>query len=100
MKNLKEEISYPEQGILSKVITKENGINVTLFCMSKGTDMTEHTSTKEATVYVIEGDGTFMLEGKAIPMTEGVFIRMEKDARHSLKANENTTFILTLLERD
>lgn len=95
--NLKQYIDYPEQGILSKVIAKEEDVNITLFCMAKGTDMSEHTSSKEATIYVIEGKGVFNLEGKDITMEEGVFIRMKKNAKHTLKAEENTTFILSLI---
>ncbi len=97
-KNLKELIEYPKEGIISKNIFKEEGLNVGLFCMAKGTDMSDHTSTKKATIYVLEGDGIFNLKGKDIVMKPGVFIFMEENDVHSLKANENTTFILSLFE--
>jgi quercetin dioxygenase-like cupin family protein len=96
--NLKKHIHYPEQEIMSKTVVKEEDVNITLFCMAKGTDMSEHTSSKEASIYVIEGKGVFNLEGEDIIMEEGVFIRMEKNASHSLKAEENTAFILTLFK--
>jgi len=70
---------------------------VSLFCMAKGTDISEHTSTKQGFVHVLEGKGIFNLEGKDIIMEEGVFIFMKEDAVHSLKAEENTTFLLTLI---
>lgn len=89
-------IEYPKKGILSKDIVKNNQLNVTLFCMAKGTEITEHTSTKQGFVYVIEGDGIFNLERKGIRMSTGVFIYLNKNAIHSLKANENTSFILVL----
>ena len=97
--NLKEQINYPEKGIQSKTIIKDENMNVSLFCMSKGTDIEEHTSTKEATVYVMEGQGTFNLERKEIEMKEGTFIRMKSNAKHSLTAKENTSFILTLIKK-
>ncbi len=95
-KQINELIEYPEKGVLSKDIVKNNKLNITLFCMAKGTDISEHTSTKQGFVYVIEGDGIFNLEGKDIAMSPGVFIYMEENAVHSLKANENTSFILVL----
>jgi nitric oxide dioxygenase len=95
-KKINEMIEYPEEGIISKKIASNEGIDVNLFCMAKGTDISEHTSTKQGTVYVIEGDGVFNLEGKNIEMKEGVIIYMKKNAVHSLKANKNTSFILTL----
>jgi len=93
---LKELIEYPEKGILSKVIEKNDKLNVTLFSMAKGTDISEHTSTKQGFVYVIEGDGVFNLEGKDIAMSAGVFIYMKENAAHSLRANESTSFMLVL----
>src|SRR3989338_7915035 len=89
-------IEYPKEGVLSKDIFKNKKSNVTLFCMAKDTDISEHTSTREGFVYVIEGKGIFNLKGKPIEMKEGVFISMEENAIHSLKAEENTSFLLFL----
>ena len=94
--NIKQLILYSPKGILSKELVKTEQLNITLFCMAKGTKMSEHTSTKKGTVYVVEGKGIFELEGKKIEMLPGVLIFMEKNAAHSLKAKEDTSFILTL----
>ena len=94
--NLKDKMDYSESGVLSKVINKTDGNNLTLFCMSSGTDISEHTSTKSGFVYVIEGNGTFVLEGEEIQMLPGVIIFMDANAKHSLKAEENTSFLLSL----
>lgn len=97
-KNLKQMIEYPKEGVLSKEIHKDKRANVTLFSMAKGTEISEHTSTKQGFVYVIEGNGIFNLEGKEIEMKPGVLIHMKENAVHSLKARENTSFLLTLIE--
>ena len=89
-------IEYPKKGILSKDIVKNGKLNITLFCMAKGTEMSEHTSTKQGFVYIIEGNGLFNLEGKNITMSSGVLIYMKENAIHSLKTDENTSFILVL----
>ena len=94
--NVKKLIEYPEQGIISKETAKSEKLDVSLFCMAKGTEIGEHTSTKQGFVYVLEGKGIFNLEGKDIKMLPGVFIFMEKNAKHSLKAEENTAFMLVL----
>ena len=93
---INELIEYSKKGILSKEIVKNNKLNITLFCMAKGTEISEHTSTKQGFVYIIEGDGLFNLEGKDITMSSGVFIYMKDNATHTLKADENTSFILVL----
>ncbi|MEK6823757.1 MAG: cupin domain-containing protein [Nanoarchaeota archaeon] len=92
-------IEYPKQGVLSKEILKEGKMDCTLFCMVSGTEISEHTSTKQGIVYVIEGQGIFNLEGKDIEMKKGVLIYMKENAVHSLKANENTSFLLILTEK-
>lgn len=93
---IRQLIEYPKNGILSKIIVKNSKLNITLFCMAKGTDISEHTSTKQGFVYVIEGEGIFNLEKKELVMSSGVFIYMNENAVHFLKAKENTSFILVL----
>ena len=96
--NLKNQIEYPKKGIISKEILKDKKIDATLFCMAKGTGMSEHTSTKNGIVYILEGKGIFNLEGKDIKMNNGVLIHMKKNAVHSLKAEEDTAFLLVLVK--
>ena len=95
-KEIKKLIEKEREGIISKEIIKTDKANVSLFCMAKGTDMSEHTSTKQGFVHVLEGNGIFNLEGTDIEMKEGVFIFMKENAIHSLKAKENTAFMLIL----
>lgn len=95
-KYIKELIEYSKNGILSKEIVKSKKMNATLFCMAKNTEMSEHTSTKEGIVYVLEGNGIFNLNGKDISMLPGTFIHMKKNSPHSLTAHENTSFLLLL----
>ncbi|MAH48356.1 cupin [Candidatus Pacearchaeota archaeon] len=97
-KKIKEMIEYPKEGILSKEIVKTERLDVTLFCMAKGTEIDEHTSTKQGFVQVVEGRGIFKLEGEDIIMEEGVFIFVKENAVHSLKAEEDTSFLLVLVK--
>jgi len=96
MKNILEMIEYPAEGILSKELVKNDKVDFGLFCMARGTDMSEHTSSRAGIVQVVEGKGVFNLEGKDIEMKPGVVIYMKAGALHSLKAEENTAFVLSL----
>lgn len=93
--DIKKLIAYSSGGITSKVLAKGR-IKVTLFCMAAGTEIGDHTSTKEGFVYVLEGEGTFILEGRKIEMRPGIFFSMSKNAVHSLAAEKNTSFLLSL----
>lgn len=96
-KNLKAMVEYPKEGIISKVISKSAKKDVTLFSMAGGTEISEHTSTKEGMVYVLEGKGTFILRDNRIKMESGVIIFMDKNSPHSLEAESNLSFLLVLV---
>lgn len=93
---LEKMMEFPKEGIFSKVLVKTNISNHTLLCLAKGTDMSEHTSTREAAVTVLKGKGIFVLRGRKIKMRPGVFIFMPKDAPHSLSADEDLAILLSL----
>lgn len=95
---LYDKLEYPEAGVLSKVLLKVATCQYTLFCLAAGTDISEHTSTRNATVQVLEGKGTLILEGQAIPLEPGMFVFMPANAPHALQAEENLAFLLTLSE--
>ena len=95
---LREQIEYPTNGVLSKVLLKDNNCQYTLFCLASGTEISEHTSTRNATVNVIEGRGILTLEGRNITLEPGVFVFMPANAPHALKTEESLAFLLTLSE--
>ena len=95
-KNLNELMQFPKEGVFSTVLAKSEKYNYTLMCLAAGTDIDEHTSTKNGVVQVLKGKGMFKLEGKDIEMKPGVFIFMPADAVHSLKAEEDLAILLCL----
>jgi nitric oxide dioxygenase len=95
---LQDLIEYPTSGILSKVLLKDNNSQYSLFCLASGTEIEEHTSTRNAVITVVEGTGNLNLEGKDIALAPGVFVFMPANAPHALQAKENLAFILALSE--
>lgn len=96
IKDLTGMMEFPREGVFSKVLVKTAVSNHTLMCLAKGSDISEHTSTREAAVTVLKGKGAFILDGKKIPMGPGVFIFMPKDAPHSLSAEEDLAILLSI----
>lgn len=93
---LRERIEYPADGVLSKVLLKDNNCQHTLFCLAAGTNLSEHTSTRNAVINVIEGRGVLTLEGENIQLEPGIFVFMRANAPHALQAEGNLAFLLTL----
>jgi len=96
--NLNEAMQFPGGGVFSRVLAKSESFNYTLMCLSKGTDIDTHTSTKSGCVTVLRGKGTFNLSGSKIVLEPGVFIFMPANAPHSLKAYEDLAILLCLNE--
>lgn len=96
---LRDEIEYPRSGVLSKILLKDNACQYTLFCLVANTEISEHTSTRNATINVIAGRGLLTLSGQDITLEPGVFVFMPANAPHALKAEENLAFLLTLSEK-
>lgn len=94
--HLENKIEYAEVGILSKVMLKLPYCQYTLFCLAAGTDIAEHTSTRNASIQVLEGQGILTLEGQDILLEPGVFVFMPANVLHALKADANLAFLLTL----
>ena len=95
---LRERIEYPTNGVLSKVLFKDNNCQYTLFCLAADTSISEHNSTRNAVINVLEGRGIMTLEGQEIQLDPGLFIFMKAHAPHALKAEQNLAFLLALSE--
>ena len=96
VKDLERLMEFPKEGVFSKVMVKTDISNHTLMCLAKGSDISEHTSTREASVTVLKGEGIFILNGRKIKMKPGVFIFMPKNAPHSLSADTDLAILLSL----
>jgi len=97
-KNLDELMRFQDGGIFSKVLLKSDSFNYTLMCLSKGSDIDTHTSTKNGCVVVLKGKGVFRLFDKDIVMEPHVFIFFPENAPHSLRADEDLSILLCLAD--
>lgn len=66
--------------------------------MAAGTEIEEHTFTRNAVITAIEGQGKLKLEGKDITLAPGILVFIPKNVPHAVRAEENLAFILTLSE--
>jgi quercetin dioxygenase-like cupin family protein len=97
---LQSRVEYPKAGVLSKVLLKLPYCQYTLLCLVAGTEIAEHTSTRNAVVQVLEGQGTLTLSGQDIHLEPGIFVVMPAKAPHAIKAADNLAFLLTLSDAD
>lgn len=90
---------YPHSGAKSKILLEDKSCRYTLMSLAASTSIAEHTNPRNATVNVIEGQGVLTLEDEEIGLDLGVFAFIPANARHSLNATTDLTFLLTLSEK-
>ncbi|MEB3288711.1 MAG: cupin domain-containing protein [Leptolyngbya sp.] len=96
---LHDHLEFPHSGVISKVLWNDAACQYTLFCLAAGAAISEHTSSRHATVNVVAGSGTLVLEGQCIDLEPGVFALIQAHTPHALAASTNLAFLLTLSAR-
>ncbi len=96
IKHLKDEIEFPKQGILSKTIHEAPSGEVDLFMLPKGEKISAHTSSRDAAVFILQGEVDFTLGSETYRVKAGDWFFMEAGLVHALSAIEDLAFILTL----
>ena len=96
IKHLNDLIEFPGEGILSKTIHESASGEVNLFMLPKGEKISGHTSSRDAAVTILRGEGEFQLGDQWYDVRPGDWFFMEAGLVHALSAKENLAFLLTL----
>lgn len=83
--------------VVSKVIHRDEQLDVTVFGFDAGEGLTEHTASRAAIVEVLSGRLRLVVDGEELDGRPGAWMLMEAGAPHSLEALEPTLMLLTLL---
>lgn len=83
--------------VVSKVVHRDDDVDVTVFGFDAGEGLTEHTAARPAIVQVLSGRLRFTVEGDEVEMVPATWVHMSAGAAHSLTAVEPTVMLLTLL---
>lgn len=83
--------------VVSKVVHRGDGLNVTVFGFDAGQELTEHRAAKAAIVQVLSGRLRFTVDDTEHDAGPGFWLHMAPDAPHALVATEPTVMLLTML---
>lgn len=86
----------PKDTIVSKILVKNDALDVTLFSIDVGQELSEHTSAFPAIIEILEGEGSMTLGKESVRLQKGTWIYMEPNLPHSLKADSPIVMLLTL----
>lgn len=83
--------------VVSKVIFRDEDLNVTVFGFDAGEELTEHRTGRIAVVQVLAGRLRFTVDGEELDAGPGFWLHMASGTPHALVATEPTVMLLTLL---
>jgi len=97
--NIYEKAPLPEEGILSRPLFSNETQRHVLFAMSEGQELTEHTTSMEATLHILQGTAEITLGGDSHTVVPGAWLHMPPRLPHSVKATTPLVMLLSLLKK-
>jgi quercetin dioxygenase-like cupin family protein len=97
--DLKAQIQFAEQGIVSKTLFQSPSMKIVLFCFEPGQALSEHTAPFEAAIQVLEGAGTVRLGESDYDAAPGALYVMPAGLKHAVAAKERFVFLLTMIRQ-
>ena len=98
LNDLTENSAPPEDGIVSRTVYNDNDVKVMLFGFGPGQELSEHTASKPAMLYFVDGEGTVGLGADTHPVQAGSFVHMPAELKHSVHATTQLRMLLVLLK--
>ncbi len=84
--------------IVSKVIYRDEMLNVTVFGFDAGEGLTEHQARATVIVQVLTGRLRFTADGEELDAGPGYWLHLAPGTPHALVAREPTVMLLTLVQ--
>ena len=92
--NLHQEVVPPEHGILSRVLQKDDSVNVTLFGLSEGEELSAHSAPTSAILYFLDGEAELHLGEDKVCAQAGSFVYMPPMLPHGISAKSSVRMLL------
>jgi quercetin dioxygenase-like cupin family protein len=84
--------------VVSKVIHRDDALNVTVFGFDAEEGLSEHQARQAAVVQVLSGRLRFTVDGEDLDLGPGLWLHMSPGTPHALEALEPTVMLLTLVQ--
>jgi quercetin dioxygenase-like cupin family protein len=96
--NLQKEFALPEDGILSRVLVKDEHVNVTLFGFSASHDLSDHSTPTPAVLIFLEGEADVHLGADTVHVQPGSFVYMTPNLSHGITAKTPLRMLLVQMK--
>ena len=92
--DLHQDFAPPENGILSRILHKDDKVNVTLFGFSAGQELSAHSAPTPAILYFLDGQAAVQLGKDEVDAQRGSFIYMPPMLTHGILAKTPVRMLL------
>lgn len=96
--NLQQEFALPGKGILSRVLHKDEHVNVTLFGFAAGEELSTHSAPTPAVLYFLEGEAEVQLGDDKVDAQPGAFVYMPPMLPHGIAARTALRILLVQMK--
>ena len=92
--DLNSEATIPNAGILSRILQKDDSVNITLFGMAAGEEISSHSAPTPAILYFLEGEALVQLGTDEVHAQPGSFVFMPPALPHAIAARTPAKMLL------
>ncbi len=93
---LQSEVDYQDKQVVSKTISQNEKVSMTLFAFDKGEEISTHESKGDALVQCLDGVGKITIDGVDYILNAGEAIIMPASHPHAVFAQEKFKMLLTV----
>jgi len=90
-------VAIQEGAVVSKVIHRDEDLDVSVFAFDAGEGLTEHRAARPAIVQVLSGRMRVTVDGEELDAGPGFWLHMDTGTPHALVAVEPCLMLLTLV---
>jgi len=94
--DLRAMIDVADNGIVSKSIVENEHHKIIHFTFAPGQELSEHTASVPATIEIVDGQGSVVLDGVTHEARPGMLFYMPADMRHAVRASGDLAMLLTM----
>jgi quercetin dioxygenase-like cupin family protein len=88
---------YQTGAVVSRLVIKAEGGNVTLFAFDEGQELSGHSAPFDALVHVLDGEAEITISGQPHHLKAGECIVMPSNEPHAVKAIKQFKMLLTMI---
>lgn len=96
---LVELVSYQDGQVVSRTLTQNEAVTMTLFAFDKGEGISAHTVPGDALVQILDGEASITIGDKRVSAKAGEAVVMPGGIAHALNAEKRFKMMLTLVKK-